>query len=77
MPDFEDLVRAEAYLIWEAEGRPEGQHDRHWRLALERVRLSQSVRIEAPVIPLPFKRVALSTRPKSRRDAVPSLRASA
>lgn len=22
-----------AYQIWESEGRPEGQHDRHWRMA--------------------------------------------
>lgn len=29
----ERRIRELAYQIWEAEGRPEGQHDRHWRMA--------------------------------------------
>lgn len=29
----ERRVRELAYQIWESEGRPEGQHDRHWRMA--------------------------------------------
>ncbi|MCJ1887126.1 DUF2934 domain-containing protein [Pseudomonas sp. LA21] len=29
----EKRVRELAYQIWEAEGRPEGQHERHWRMA--------------------------------------------
>ena len=33
--DREERVRGEAYRRWEAEGRPDGQHDRHWREAVE------------------------------------------
>lgn len=29
----ERRVRELAYQIWESEGRPQGQHDRHWRMA--------------------------------------------
>ncbi|WEW96494.1 DUF2934 domain-containing protein [Pseudomonas nitroreducens] len=30
----ERRVRELAYQIWESEGRPDGQHERHWRMAL-------------------------------------------
>ena len=26
-------IREFAYQIWESEGRPDGQHDRHWEMA--------------------------------------------
>lgn len=29
----EDQIRDAAYRKWEEEGRPEGQHERHWREA--------------------------------------------
>ncbi|HLT03521.1 MAG TPA: DUF2934 domain-containing protein [Pseudomonas sp.] len=29
----EQTIRELAYQIWEAEGRPDGQQDRHWSLA--------------------------------------------
>ena len=29
----EDKIRERAYLIWEREGRPHGQHDQHWNQA--------------------------------------------
>ncbi|WP_145642495.1 DUF2934 domain-containing protein [Neorhizobium alkalisoli] len=29
----EDRIREDAYARWEAEGRPDGQHERHWREA--------------------------------------------
>lgn len=31
----EDTIKKAAYEKWEAEGRPEGQHQRHWREAEE------------------------------------------
>lgn len=31
----EDSIREDAYARWEAEGRPDGQHERHWREASE------------------------------------------
>jgi hypothetical protein len=33
--DREDRIRQRAHEIWEAEGRPEGQADRHWSRAAE------------------------------------------
>ena len=35
--DTDTLVRERAYLIWEAEGRPEGRAAEHWFQALEAV----------------------------------------
>lgn len=36
----EQIVRDTAYAIWEAEGRPDGRDNEHWRLAEERVTAS-------------------------------------
>lgn len=33
-------ISKEAYARWEAEGRPDGQHERHWREAEEATRSS-------------------------------------
>lgn len=77
MADFDDLVRTEAYLIWEAEGRPHGQHDCHWQAALARVRERMTVKAAAPVIPLPLERVVLSARMKRKPQDAVGLRASA
>lgn len=78
MADFDDLVRTEAYRIWEAEGRPEGQHERHWQMAVERVQAEIETSAEiTPVVPLPLKRVALSARSKRRPALSGFLRASA
>ncbi|CAN7684988.1 DUF2934 domain-containing protein [Rhizobium sp. LjRoot30] len=37
MPD-ESKIREDAYARWEAEGRPDGQHERHWREASDALR---------------------------------------
>lgn len=49
----ERRVRELAYQIWESEGRPEGQHDRHWRMAhsLAEAEASGSAGSEEPVKP--------------------------
>ncbi|WP_234185795.1 DUF2934 domain-containing protein [Shinella sp. NM-101] len=78
MADFDERVRIEAYRIWEAEGCPEGQHDRHWQMAMERVRAAPPpARAQAHVVPLPLMRVTLSPRAKTRPQSAGSLRASA
>lgn len=33
----QQLIRQRAYAIWEKEGWPEGQHDRHWQQASEEI----------------------------------------
>ena len=42
MDDREKRVREIAYFIWEQEGRPEGQADRHWQAAREIVELQDA-----------------------------------
>jgi hypothetical protein len=29
----EERIRAKAYELWETDGRPDGQQDRHWEIA--------------------------------------------
>jgi len=36
MPHRDRRIQEIAYLLWEQEGRPEGQSDRFWHLAIER-----------------------------------------
>jgi len=36
-----EAARARAYEIWEREGRPDGQHESHWRQALAELGLVQ------------------------------------
>jgi hypothetical protein len=80
MVNFEDLVRNEAYLIWESEGRPQGKDGHHWQIALSRVqnRLQQiEERTNTPVVPLSVKRVALLARNRPQTQTPSRLRASA
>jgi len=39
---MDDEIRKTAYKRWEDEGRPEGQHERHWREAEEAHRSNSS-----------------------------------
>ena len=55
----EQRIRELAYQIWEAEGRPDGEQDRHWTLASRLA--SEAVRVE---IPTPKARVSRS-RPRA------------
>lgn len=74
MVDFEELVRTEAYRIWESAGRPDGQDREHWQMALSRVqvRIQESLsRKTAVVVPLAVSRVILSSRKQKRREASP------
>lgn len=40
--DHDDAVRARAHQLWEEEGRPEGQADRHWFTARESLAVEES-----------------------------------
>jgi hypothetical protein len=37
----EDNLQELAYRIWEAEGRPLGQAERHWQMAMEQARMEE------------------------------------
>jgi hypothetical protein len=41
-----DAVRERAYEIWEREGRPDGQHENHWRQALAELALMDPVELQ-------------------------------
>lgn len=68
----EQRIRALAYQIWESEGCPEGQEQRHWRMAT-----TLAAAAETPTPSVPVKRTR-KVRPQeelmsealaSRRDA--------
>ena len=59
----EQNIRELAYQIWEAEGRPEGQQDRHWSLAYKLT--SHAVR---PASVAPATRVSRS-RPRATDES--------
>jgi hypothetical protein len=44
----EHRIREFAYQIWEAEGRPQGQHERHWEMA-RKLASSQDQTVSRPV----------------------------
>ena len=46
----EDEVRARAHQLWEEEGRPEGQADRHWFTARETLAIEENH--EAALLPI-------------------------
>lgn len=61
----EQSVRELAYQIWEAEGRPDGQQDRHWSLAHKLA--SQPARAEATAPPARVSR----SRPRAAVETAP------
>jgi hypothetical protein len=36
-PAFEEVIRTRAYLMWEADGKPDGGADQYWHQARERI----------------------------------------
>ncbi|SDS08654.1 Protein of unknown function [Halopseudomonas sabulinigri] len=52
MSDYEKRVRELAYQIWESEGKPEGQRERHWQMACELMETSQDGEL-SPAAPKP------------------------
>ncbi|NNU63797.1 DUF2934 domain-containing protein [Rhizobium sp. WYCCWR 11152] len=67
-----EQIRKRAQEIWEAEGRPEGQHERHWQQAEQEL----SGGGELPQTSSPAHHSATTIpegRGKKKSDAVPSL----
>ncbi len=44
----DDLIREAAYAIWEAEGRPDGRAEEHWRLAQENIAAGERISVTEP-----------------------------
>ena len=62
-PPNEDSIRAIAYGLWLAEGRPEGRADAHWRKAYELV-------TSEPIPPLTVKKAAAAPAKKAAATPV-------
>lgn len=61
-------IREFAYQIWESEGRPDGQHDRHWEMARK---LAQAEAL-APTKPAPkAARPKATAKPKPPAEKKP------
>lgn len=60
--DTEKRIRERAHEIWEAEGRPHGRHEEHWRLAREQVAGEKELEKMGGPLPEAAKRPARRTR---------------
>lgn len=66
----EDLrVRQLAYRIWESEGRPSGQDQRHWDMALKIVEAERGSGNLTPVDELPLDNLSQEAAPMEDRGA--------
>ena len=45
LDDKEERIKSEAYRLWEQEGRPHGEHDRHWREAARALETGEAANI--------------------------------
>ncbi|MGG2399921.1 DUF2934 domain-containing protein [Pseudomonas sp. SH1-B] len=59
MSTDEQRIREFAFQIWESEGRPEGQHERHWQMA------SKLAAAEAAEQPAPAAKPRRISKPKT------------
>lgn len=57
LPDREQSIRERAFAIWEHEGRPDGQAERHWRMAEQAITKIEeaAVSVDAAGVPLTEK----------------------
>ena len=57
MTDREQRIRERAHAIWEHEGRPEGQAERHWQMAKHAIEELETgrVAVDAAGVPLTEK----------------------
>jgi hypothetical protein len=64
----EDTVRTRAYLMWEADGRPDGRADHYWGLAYDEAAMpAKSKRAVASVKPAPEKKAKPAKSAKSEK----------
>jgi hypothetical protein len=56
----DDAVRERAYEIWEREGRPDGQHESHWRQALAELALMDPAELQDNKKAKPRKKTAIA-----------------
>lgn len=71
----ETLIRERAYHIWEAAGRPDGEADLHWFLAMQEVFASPPMTTPEPVAKA--KTRARKAEPAAKAGAAPAKKAAA
>ena len=56
----EDDIRARAYALWEADGRPDGNQDGHWLEALRQLTEKSEAAVAPVIVEKPAKASKLS-----------------
>lgn len=73
MADDEQRVRQLAYRIWESEGRPDGQAQRHWDMAWKIVAAERAAgheaELDAPAAPKKARATKASSRPPAKASS--------
>lgn len=59
----DEYVRSRAYEIWEQEGRPDGEHERHWRQATEEFEAGLAASAEVTDLPRGSEGLASGLQP--------------
>lgn len=77
MADDEQRVRQLAYRIWESEGRPDGQEQRHWDMAWKIVAAERAAGHEAEFDALDPPKKARATKASSRTPSKPASKTAA
>lgn len=67
MNSVEQRIRELAHQIWESEGRPDGNAERHWQMASQLVQSEQQEDLQ----PLPTRK-ATTRKPRSKAAAAPT-----
>lgn len=65
----QDLIRKKAYAIWETEGRPHGQDERHWQQAEAEIETSSPA--AKPATRKAAATKAAAPKPASAKTAAP------
>ena len=67
MNNDQQRIRELAYQIWESEGRPAGQDERHWQMACKLLQSEQ----QGDLQPAPKKKAA-TRKPRAKTAAAPT-----
>lgn len=68
----EARIRELAHQIWESEGRPEGQAERHWRMARSLAEAEQAQLAQREPPGEPPEKPALLQKPPRRKGKLPA-----
>jgi hypothetical protein len=64
----EQRIREFAFQIWESEGRPQGQHERHWKMASKLAEAEAQAQAQTQAAPKPRRISKPKTVPLSEAE---------